>query len=198
MGLKDDPHREELRAAGWHTRGYLPHFDGASIPQFITLHLADALPLKVIDRWKRQLSQVDKKEEQILMQRRIDRYLDQGHGSCHLKDSKIARMVEESLLSGDGLVYKLSAWVIMPNHTHSLLRRFEDADLSDIMQAHKGYTAHKANELLNRSGEFWLEEYFDRYIRNEEHFWKTVNYIGNNPVKAGLCKTASVLFLKFA
>jgi len=32
-------------------------------------------------------------------------------------------MVEESLLARDGVDYELSAWVVMPNHTHSLLQR---------------------------------------------------------------------------
>jgi len=30
-------------------------------------------------------------------------------------------------------------------------------------------------------------DYFDRYIRNEKHYQKTVEYIENNPVKARLC-----------
>jgi len=70
----------------------------------------------------------------------------------------------------------------MPNHTHSLLRRFEDKHIEDIVDAHKGYTAHKANEYLNRSGQFWMEDYFDRFIRNEEHYWNTVRYIENRLV----------------
>jgi REP element-mobilizing transposase RayT len=32
-------------------------------------------------------------------------------------------------------------------------------------------------------------EPFDRYIRNERHYRKAVEYIENNPVKAGLCAT---------
>ena len=42
-----------------------------------------------------------------------------------------------------------------------------------------------------RSGQFWMEDYFDRYIRNEKHYWNTVHYIENNPVKARLCKEPS-------
>lgn len=36
--MKKDPPR------GWHNRGYLPHYDGGPIPQFLTFRLADALP----------------------------------------------------------------------------------------------------------------------------------------------------------
>jgi REP element-mobilizing transposase RayT len=59
------------------------------------------------------------------------------------------------------------------------------------MQAHKSSTAHDANKLLSRKGPFWMNEYFDRYIRNEQHFRNTVRYIENNPVKARLCQKAS-------
>ncbi len=32
--------QKELRDAGWHSRGYLPHFDGGDIAQTITFRLA--------------------------------------------------------------------------------------------------------------------------------------------------------------
>jgi len=32
-----------------------------------------------------------------------------------------------------------------------------------------------------------MPDYFDRYIRNPEHFAKTMRYIEDNPVKARLC-----------
>jgi hypothetical protein len=44
---------------------------------------------------------------------------------------------------------------------------------------------------LNRTGDFWMRDYFDRYIRDTEHFLKAFNYILNNPVKAGLCANYS-------
>jgi len=46
----------------------------------------------------------------------------------------------------------------------------------------------------NASGEpgrtFWQADYFDRYIRNEEHYRRTLAYIENNPVKARLVAQA--------
>jgi REP element-mobilizing transposase RayT len=96
-------------------------------------------------------------------------------------------MVQETLLKDDGKKYRLSAWVIMPNHVHLLAARFEEETLADIMQVFKSITSHKANKALRRSGEFWMPDYFDRYIRNADHFNRTVKYIENNPVKARLC-----------
>ncbi len=191
MGLKDDPHKELLRESGWHTRGYLPHFDGRAIPQTINLHLGDAVPIKVIERWQRQLKDLRDEEQLAVMQRRIDKYLDQGYGACYLKDDRVAKLVQDSLLKFDGTKYKLFAWCVMPNHEHSLLTRAEEGKLEEIMQAHKSFTAHEANKLLKRKGKFWMDEYYDRYVRNQDHFRNAVRYIENNPVKAKLCAKPS-------
>jgi REP element-mobilizing transposase RayT len=191
MSLINDPHKELLRAAGWRTRGYLPHFDGRAVPQFLTLRLSDSIPTTVIEQWRQELAQLSERETIIVMQRRIEHYLDQGYGECLLKIDSVATMVENSLLKFDKVRYDLFAWVVMPNHTHSLFTRFEDWNLERLMQAHKSYTAHEANKLIGRKGQFWMEDYFDRYIRNDRHFRNTVKYIENNPVKAGLCAKPS-------
>ena len=191
MALFDDPHQNELHAAGWHSRGYLPHFDGIEIPQFITIHLADSIPQKIIKRWQEELKSLKYEQERILVQRRIEKYLDQGYGEALLKQTSVATMVQDSLLKFDGTRYHLFAWVVMPNHVHSLMTRFEHYELKDILHSLKSYTAHEANKMLHRSGQFWIEDYFDRYMRNQEHFRKTVQYIENNPVKARLCEKSS-------
>ena len=187
MPLFDDVHQNELREAGWHSRGYLPHFDGRALPQFITFHLADSIPMGVIQRWRRELKSLKYEQERIVLQKRIERYLDQGYGEALLKASEVAKVVQDSLLKFDGSRYHLFSWVVMPNHVHSLITRFEDYELSDILHSLKSFTAHEANKILHRDGQFWIEDYFDRYIRSEEHFERTVKYIENNPVKAGLC-----------
>jgi REP element-mobilizing transposase RayT len=193
MTLAEDPHQTELRAAGWHSRGYLPHFDGIVIPQFITLHLADSVPKEVIERWKRQLDTRDSASDKMLLLSRIEKYADQGYGEAYLKDHRLAEMVQDTLLKDDGKRYRLSAWVVMPNHVHLLLTRFDKYMLSDIMQSFKSITSHKANKALHRSGQFWMLEYFDRYIRNEKHYKKTVEYIEDNPVKAHSVQTQKTI-----
>jgi len=187
MSLIDDKHRDELRAAGWHSRGYLPHFDGIELPQFITFNLADSIPYQVIQRWQRELKSVKSEEHKLLLRRRVEKYLDQGYGQALLRDPRIGGMVQDSLLKFDGVRYSLFAWVVMPNHVHSLMTRSEEFELKSILHSIKSYTAHRANKILQREGKFWFDDYFDRYIRSEKHFCKTVEYIENNPVKAGLC-----------
>jgi len=172
---------------GWHSRGYLPHFDGGELAQFITFRLHDSLPKEVLIHWKEELKLQASVETQSLMRKRIEVYLDQGHGSCYLRDRKVAERVQQALLFHDRVKYRLSAWVIMPNHAHLLCTPLSGHSLADIMHSIKSFTANEANKLLNREGRFWQKEYFDRYIRNARQFGRTVTYIENNPVKANLC-----------
>ena len=44
-------------------------------------------------------------------------------------------------------------------------------------------TRKRAMQVL---GDFWMSEYFDRYIRNNDHYRNAIDYIDNNPVKANL------------
>ena len=175
-------------AFGWHSRGYLPHFDGGELAQFLTFRLHDSLPGSVLAHWREELKHEMPGEVEALMRRRVEAYLDQGHGVCYLQDLRIAGLVQDALLFHDQAKYRLAAWVIMPNHAHILCTPNIGCSLASIMHSLKSYTANEANKLLNRRGHFWQKEYFDRYIRNATHYAKVAQYIENNPVKARLCE----------
>ena len=95
-------------------------------------------------------------------------------------------MVQDTLLKDDGKKYRLSARVVMPNHVHMLVTRFENYELSDIMQAFKSITSHKANKALGRKGSSGCRS-ISIATRTPEHYKRTVKYIENNLVKARLC-----------
>ena len=116
-----------------------------------------------------------------------EKYLDQGYGQCFLRNRAVAEIVRDTLLRFDGEQYHLFAWVIMPNHVHTLLRPLPGFSLAQVAHSFKSYTALQSNRVLGRKGPFWMREPFDRYMRDVDHFNKTVRYIENNPVKAGLC-----------
>ena len=58
--------------------------------------------------------------------------------------------------------------------------------LASIMHSIKRHTAREANLLLGLSGTFWQAESYDRYSRDHEEWVRTIHYVLNNPVKAGL------------
>jgi acetyl-CoA synthetase len=183
----DAPVRNEPEGRkGWHRRGYLPHFDGDKI-QFVTFRLADSLPRQLLDQLKQEIENNKLPDPSGEYGKKIEEYLDSGRGECILARPEIASIVQETLLHDDGDKYDLFAWAIMPNHVHVALRPKPDHSLSGIMKTIKGVTSHKINKVLGRSGPLWQPDYFDRYIRDEKHFHKTVQYIEINPVKAGLC-----------
>jgi len=93
---------------GWHRRGYLPHFDGGELAQFITFRLLDALPGSVLVRWKEELKHEKPGEVEAVMRRRVEAYLDQGHASCYLKELGVAIMVQNALLFHDQTKYRLA------------------------------------------------------------------------------------------
>jgi REP element-mobilizing transposase RayT len=175
---------------GWHSRGYLPHFDGGEIPQMITFRLHDSLPQALLESWRQEIERQPKQNLDIELRRRSDIYLDHGYGSAYLKDLRLAALVQTALLHFDSERYRLSAWVVMPNHVHLLVIPCSGHSLSRIMHSIKSYTAQEANKLLDRQGKFWMNEYFDRFIRDAEHFARAISYIENNPVKAHLCNAA--------
>jgi putative transposase len=161
---------------GWYSRGYLPHFDSPEIVQFVTFRLGDSLPKAVAQTLAAlpdNLIQTDQK-------------LDAGLGACWLGRPDIAELVETALLHFDGGRYRLLAWCIMPNHVHVVVEPSADNPLDGIVHSWKSYTAHQANRALRRNGVFWHRDYFDRYIRDEGHLNRTIDYVENNPVKAGL------------
>ncbi|MDY6877083.1 MAG: transposase [Chloroflexota bacterium] len=167
---------------GWYSRGYLPHFDHPGLIQGITFRLWDALPSHVVESLAGEFEQATDAAKRA----RIENYLNAGHGACYLRDPRIGHLVENALLYFDRERYRMIAWVVMPNHVHTLIETIEGYPLHTILHSWKSYTASKANQILGRSGRFWFPEYFDRYIRDECHFANAVHYIHENPVKAGL------------
>jgi putative DNA methylase len=181
------PGKEAHPKLRWYARGYIPHFDGGEIPQFLTFRLFDSMPQTLLQQWREEAGTQGEKGKMIF-RRKVEKYLDRGYGECFLQEARVAEIVQNSLLFYHEIKYSLQAWVVMPNHIHFLAMPLQNIELREIAHSIKSYTAHQANKLLNRKGQFWQHEPFDRYIRNEKHFVNVIKYIENNPVKAGLCE----------
>ena len=168
---------------GWHVPHALPHFDSPEVLQAITFRLADALPRGVAKNLK--------DETLAARRRRVSAALDAGYGEYILRAPEFAEIVETALLHGLGIEYELFAWVVMPNHVHVLIAPIAGNRLADIVQAWKSWSAKAINTRRGASGIVWQREYFDQFIRDEQHFAAALAYIEENPVKAGLAAKPS-------
>jgi putative transposase len=166
---------------GWNERGYVPHRDEPGLTQFVTFRLADGFPEAMRDDWEKLLRVEDDRERRV----QLEAWLDQGHGACHLRDERIAKGVADALRKFDGERYRLIAFSIMPNHVHVLFE-VGAVPMAKVVRLWKGATARGANLVLGVSGPFWQPDYWDTFMRDVEHEGRTVRYIRNNPVKAGL------------
>jgi REP element-mobilizing transposase RayT len=79
----------------------------------------------------------------------------------------------------------------MPDHVHLVITPLEDDDgtpvtMAAIMNGIKGASAHSVNKLLRRRGRVWQDESLDRILRTNESLRQKVEYVCQNPVRAGL------------
>lgn len=78
----------------------------------------------------------------------------------------------------------------MPDHVHLALNPLADSKgpicIPRIMQAIKGTSAHRINRELGHKGPVWQQESFDRALRCEEQLDNKLDYMLENPVRAGL------------
>ena len=63
-----------------------------------------------------------------------------------------------------------------------------------MVHSWKRYSAVRINRLLGKSGVFWQKDYFDRLVRDQDHFANCVRYIRRNPVKAKLREDEFTLY----
>lgn len=153
---------------GYYHRGYLPHLDIGDKTQSIAFRLGDSLPREVLD----ELSDLAKKGKDGLIERyeKAQYYLDQGYGSCVLREPEYALIVRKAIQFLHEKRYELLAWVVMPNHVHLLAHFGEGKSISKAMHSLKSFTSNEIAKLHPELKPIWQAESFDRYIRSEEHF----------------------------
>ena len=122
-----------------------------------------------------------------------------------ISNDGVAQKIADNLHRLDGEAIRLDAYTLMSNHVHTIFQPLlSEADLvkcldaagypmfmselpalARIMQWIKGRSARECNQVLGRTGQFWEHESFDHVIRPGK-FRKTLLYVLNNPVKAGM------------
>ncbi len=124
----------------------------------------------------------------------IEGWLDEGHGACVLRQPECRLHVETALKHFDAERCAQIAWVIMPNHVHVLFVLNAAWTLEDMVHSWKLYSSRKINKHLGRSGALWMKDYFDRLVRDQDHFANCVRYIRRNPIKAKLRESEYTLY----
>ncbi len=176
---------------------HLPHWEQPDSCYFVSFRMADSLPASLTHAWTLERDQwleihpkphalEEIEEYQQRFNARIERWLDAGHGSCALRRTDCQDIVVQALQFFDARRYHLHSRVIMPNHVHVLLSLVEGEHLGKIVSSLKSYTAKLLNEALELTGPFWQEDYFDRMVRDADHFARCARYIRRNPHKAHL------------
>lgn len=166
-------------------RRRLPHLYETGVPVFLTWRLHGSLPPN------RRFPPDALTSGQAFAA--MDRLLDEARtGPFHLRHPAVANMLVEAINHNANTLghYALHAFAVMPNHVHLLAT--PSVVLPILTKSLKSITAKRGNAILALTGNpFWQEESYDHLVRQEKEFDRILNYIEDNPVRAGLAACAS-------
>lgn len=175
----------------------LPHWRQTGATYFVTFNLADALPANK----RRELAAMRREWEHSYpaprdeetwtkyaraVFRKVDIWMDAGSGNCWFRKSQHAMELSRSILHFHLQRYEIGCFVVMANHCHLTMRPFEPFEMEDEIGSIKNVVALNINRSESLSGTLWQQESYDRIIRDEEHLYRVVQYIGSNPARAGI------------
>ena len=86
--------------------------------------------------------------------------------------------------------FKLYALVIMDNHAHLLIRPGSLHNISCVMQAILLSYSVKYCKKYDYVGHVWQGRFEARLVESEEYLRECVDYIHDNPLKAGMVKAS--------
>lgn len=185
----------------------LPHIQPIGGTFFVTFRLKDSLPADVLNQFQLEKEarlaglQQDKATlyaEQKRLFAQFDEYLDGClTEQAHLKEDTLARIVMQIMHNRNGHEYDLLCYCVMPNHVHVVLDLSVQTAMADsgddsytqlhaVMKAIKGVSAREINITMKREGSLWQKESYDHLVRDTAELDRVIQYVLNNPVKAGL------------
>jgi REP element-mobilizing transposase RayT len=179
----------------------LPHWRQAGATYFVTFHLADALPLakrNELASMRREwgLQNPAPRDETTWLEyaktafRMVERWIDAGEGDCWFRQPRYADELRRAILHYHQQRYEIGAMVIMANHCHLTIRPFDGFALEGEIGSIKRIVAAYIHRQEHREGQLWQQESYDRIIRDEEHLYRVVQYIGANPHRANIPRNA--------
>ena len=105
-------------------------------------------------------------------------------------EDKIQYLEFINKVKGEIDIYIVS-YCIMDNHVHILIKEDSIESLSSFMHKVNTLYAMYYNKKYDRVGYVFRDRYKSQVIYSEKQLYTCLNYIHNNPIKAGICKLAS-------
>lgn len=111
---------------------------------------------------------------------------------CILQSHERLQEFSDALVNGmqEYLGRSVIAWVVQPNHYHILVQSDLDVLKPWVGRLHNGKATQWNREDAIPKRKVWYR-FSDRRMRNENHYYATLNYIHANPVKHGYAQKAS-------
>ena len=164
----------------------LPHWQQATVLQFVTFRLGDALPESKRKIWKTErdawlVQHPEPWAPEIraayhrLFSMRFEQWLDAGYGSCLLGEPCHRKVLIDILERDDPARAIFLSCVIMPNHVHVLFQ--PKFPLAGLLKTWKGVSARRIGR-----GSIWQRNYWDTMVRDGDHLERVVRYIRRNPI----------------
>jgi REP element-mobilizing transposase RayT len=111
------------------------------------------------------------------------RVLDQKfHLASPEEKKRIVDALDFRRRQGDCSIY---GFVVMDNHLHCILGLSPEHTLSDVVKKIKTWTSRN-NQLKPPNTTLWDRRYDDNRIRSTHELRQVIEYIHNNPVRAGM------------
>ena len=201
---------------GLFRRRHLPHWDVDGRPIFITACLDGSIPAAGLNRIYQYRDELDSRtkpsnlsnrqweqKKYKLVFRLVDELLDFNSPVRHLEDDRQAKIIQDAFLHFACERYVLLSFVVMPSHHHWLFLPDDEWSKNAIALAIEknsklrtareiishsiqSYTATMCNRIRGEQGNYWQSETYDHWARNDEETFRIIDYIENNPVRAGL------------
>jgi putative transposase len=80
--------------------------------------------------------------------------------------------------------FSLLAYCFMPDHLHLLVQSSEGSNLAQLMKTFKQATAYDYRRRVGRP--LWQRSYYDHVLRGSDELQPAIEYILENPIRAGL------------
>ena len=179
------------------TEQTLPHWQQAGASYLVTYRMADSIPASLLNQWRidreawlahhpQPWSVADEAEYESRFTAKMDEWLDAGTGSCALREPRVRHEAVCAITIFDGQRHDLDCAVVMPNHVHLILKPRSGQDLFRLLGGMKAASARACNAMLGRTGAFWMEDSYNRIIRDVEELAAYRHYIARNGKNAGL------------